>query len=580
MKRLHLCTLFLLIAAIFSAASDSPKTLLFSPISPEYLEAKAQDFADTGFDGFLINGIMHSWDSDVWAVDGDPETKGLDDRNLQLILRCNRACKKAGIEDNFIKVAFYSHIPDWFDDAGWQQLCSNFRNAAEFARLAGMRGIALDVEYIAEIYKFDWEGYQGKNIDQKAMRAKAEQRGHELVGAMYDVYPDMVFLNLPESVAFYGPLAVDLTMGFLKEAAKRNAPGGMHVLTEGTYQLTDPTGLLSRLAEVNSKMEKYLSADVKKYWREKCSVTIGCWPLGYYREILDDDGNRLGYAGKKEKFGDKIIGSYADKSCNYSPAEFRDQYSFASSFAKPYNWIYGHGCTWWQLTEEEAKKYNAHSNATLPVDENLDQYQKILQEKSPVTNSILSDMAEVYQKTGVVDIVKNFGVIQNWLLLGTFENTEAPGERHSALRKNLIDTSKKNFPDTVETSAGPITWKPVRAEEYCGYVDAMPVFETTENISYFALCYVVSFMDDRPAQLRVSGNDAIAVWLGGQKLFEGNRSTPAALDEDIINIVLPKGITPILLQICQGGGTTGFYARITDDEGNPLPDLQYPRKPD
>ena len=79
---------FLTVSIIFSLAcvaytDTGPKTLLFSPITPEYLEATAEEWAETGFGGFLLSGIMHNWDSDVWAVDNDPQTRGEKDKNLQ-----------------------------------------------------------------------------------------------------------------------------------------------------------------------------------------------------------------------------------------------------------------------------------------------------------------------------------------------------------------------------------------------------------------------------------------------------------------------------------------------------------------
>ena len=102
--------------------------------------------------------------------------------------------------------------------------------------------------------------------------------------------------------------------------------------------------------------------------------------------------------------------------------------------------------------------------------------------------------------------------------------------------------------------AGELPWKPVHASSQSGYIDAMPVFEPENtNISYFALCYVTS-LEERAAQLRVSGNDGIAVWVNGDKVHEDNSMSGANLDSNKVNIVLPQGTCPILLQICQGGG--------------------------
>ncbi|MFH1742915.1 MAG: hypothetical protein ABIH23_28250 [bacterium] len=572
-------TLFWLCIAVFAVglvhADVGPKTLLFSPITPEYLEDSAAEWADAGFGGFLLSRIMHNWDSDVWAVDEDPKTRGEADANLQRFRKCCDALRAVGIEDNFIKVAFYSNLPDWFDNDGWRQLTENFRNAAEFARLAGLRGVAIDIEYISEIYDLDYEKYKENQYDIKALRAKALERGEQMIAPMFEVYPDMVLLTLPEGVTYYGPLATDLTVGFIRAAAKRDAPGGVHVLTEGTYQTTGQNALLSHIATVAGKMEDALSPDLRDYWKRRCSIVIGCWPLGYYRDLFDENGNQIGYGGKREKFGDEVIGSYADKSCNYPPSEFRTQYSFATSFARRYNWIYGHGATWWQFNEEEAKRYDASKNEQLPVDENLDVYKQIVKSKPPVTDPFLLDLAKQFLTTNQLEIAGHFGLIKDWLVLGPFENKEDPPERHTALRQKWIDTALTRFPMIMKTKdAKEMSWRLCHTDSRSGIVDGMPLFDPNNDISYFALCYVTS-PDQRAAQLRVGSNDGAAVWVNGEKIYEVNCMRSVALDSDIIDIVLPAGTCPILIQVCQDGGITGFCARITNDNGQPLDDLTF-----
>ena len=148
---------FVLASALLFACGDIakieiPKTLLFSPISPEYLRDTAAEWKATGFDGFLFSGIMRNWSDDIWAADGDSATRGTDDSTFQRIKHCNDACRAQSITDNFIKVAFYKHVPLWTDDAAWGAIARNFREAARFAKMSGCRGIALDIEYVSEQY--------------------------------------------------------------------------------------------------------------------------------------------------------------------------------------------------------------------------------------------------------------------------------------------------------------------------------------------------------------------------------------------------------------------------------------------
>jgi len=189
----------------------------------------------------------------------------------------------------------------------------------------------------------------------------------------------MVLLTMPEGSLFYGEIYTDLLGGMLQACADADAPGGLHVLTEGTYHQTDPASLAAYPETVADAIVEQLPGKVAEYWTKHCTVALGAWPLGYYREVRDASGKVLGWSGRKETFGDRIVGSYADKSGWYPPDEFARQMAGLAAFSPRYNWVYAHGATFWQLSEEEAARYarRAHksmSNATLPVVKDLQAY--------------------------------------------------------------------------------------------------------------------------------------------------------------------------------------------------------------
>ena len=89
--------LFLVLAVSLTRCSEAPdtgnpRTLLFSPISPEYLQNTAADWAQTGFNGFLLSNIMSNWSDDIWSTDGDSASRDANDLTLQRVLACNDAC--------------------------------------------------------------------------------------------------------------------------------------------------------------------------------------------------------------------------------------------------------------------------------------------------------------------------------------------------------------------------------------------------------------------------------------------------------------------------------------------------------
>jgi hypothetical protein len=358
---------------------ERPRTLMFSPMNVNYLRATAPAWAARGFRGFLFDGVMGSWDTDVWAVDGDAKSRDESDGLLREVRDCNRACRRVGIDSNFVKVAYYSDLPDWFDDTAWARVTRNFREGARFSRLAECAGMAIDTEYTAPQYNPDWPGYAAHKHPLNEMKQQVRRRFHDVVAAMLQEFPDMPLLTLPEGTMYYGELYQDMLSGMFEAMAEKQAPGGLHVMTEGTYHLLEPSALARYARDLQDTLLEELPPQYADYWKRRCSIALGAWPLGYYRQIFDAAGKDLGYGGKQEIYGDKIIGSYGDKSAWYSPADFARQMAGLNAFSTRYNWIYAHGAVFWQWSDAEQRQYTAGahktaSNATLPTAPNLNAY--------------------------------------------------------------------------------------------------------------------------------------------------------------------------------------------------------------
>ena len=366
------------------AKKDRPRTLVFSPINVNYLRETAPLWAQRGFGGFLFDQIMGDWSSDVWAVDGDPKTRGENDKLLQETLACNRACAAVGIDANFVKVALYNEWPDPFDEAAWKQIAENFRQGARFAKMSESKGVAIDTEYIAQVYQPTWPGYAKNPQPLPALKSKIEARWHTILAGMLREFPDMELLTLPEGVHHYGELYSDLFRGLVGAMADARAPGGIHVMTEGTYHTTNLGGLETYAKDVNAEINEVLSPSQLAYWKTRGTIILGAWPLGYYRQLGTENGEPV-YGGRKEIFGDQPVGSYADKSEWYRPEVFATQMAGLHSFNPKYNWIYAHGAVFYQWSESDKAKYlagahQAASNATLPVVANLDAYFKSIEQ--------------------------------------------------------------------------------------------------------------------------------------------------------------------------------------------------------
>ncbi|MBN1348656.1 hypothetical protein JXJ21_04540 [candidate division KSB1 bacterium] len=567
-----MCVLVCAILLVFSCAKeqpdDVPKTLLFSGITPEHLQATAAEWRANGFDGFLLAQIMNNWSDDIWARDGDSTTRGEDDSTFLRVKTCNDVCRKHGITENFVKVAFYDYVPLWTDDAAWAKFNQNFNEAARFAKMTGCRGVALDIEYISEQYELDWEQYDYQGYTQADLRTAALRRGRELVQTMLQSFPEMVFLNLPEGIYYYGPLAKDIFIGMITGMAEANAPGGFHLLTEKTYSMTSTIGILHYARKIEADILNELDPATAEYWKTKCSVAFGGWPLGYYRKILDENGNFLGYSGRQEKYGDKIVGSYADKSQRFTPEEFRNQYAGLLLGCRKYCWIYGHGYAWWHLSEEEMVRYREPEKALGEVDDQIDAFRAVVREKWR-GSAWMQSLSEKANDINSDEFLKSLHFVTNFKIIGPFGCKDCDGFNEIYPPEKEI-----NFDAEYVANAGTVKWQTSTADKQSGYLDFVKYLKPSDWVCAYAWCKVKS-PEARSAQLRLGTNDTGTLWLNGEKILSKNIERSAAPDTDILPVELKAGENTVLIKVCNTEFNWGLYLRFTDSEGNALTSLEY-----
>jgi hypothetical protein len=544
-----------------------PRTIFFATIPFEYLGDTASLWKARGVDGFMLAGIMSNWDSDIWNV-GEERVVGEENLLFKRLKRMNKDCKLAGLDCNFVKVAFYSHLPDWFDDAGWDQLVDNFRQASIFARDAGFRGIAIDIEYIAEIYDLSWPSYHVEGYRFEELREVVESRGKQMIEAMLVEFPSMELLHLPQSPEVYGRLASDIFTGMFLGMAENTAPGGIHILTEGTYQRTDPDWLIRYRQDLDQLIEGIIPQEYIQYWRESCSISFGLWPLGYYRDLYDGDGNFLGYGGKREKFGDEVVGSTADKSENYSVEEFRRQFAVSRMVCDRYIWIYCHGSTFWKLDGEEMERYRGSRSDSLPTVGDLNDYLEVLLRRQVLADPAIVDVASRIRKRSWVDFLEGAGSPREWYLLGPFSNEENAGFDRKFPPEECIDEN-----DTYEGKTGPVGWRKIKVSS-SGHVDLSHIYRPPDYSLAYALCYMKS-EGTAKGKILIGSDDGVKVWLGDRLVHELDVVRGAEPDDDVVPIDIDAGKIPILLKVCNHKGSWGFYFRIVGEDGRAIPGVEF-----
>ena len=212
------------------AALPLPRTILYN-VTPAALAADAESLRKLGFDAFFITGVAPEWSTDIWGSDGEPWTIGRSDKNWQLVCKANERCKEL-VAETFLTMAF-SHSFDWFDDLAWQKIENNFYQFGLFAKTAGCTGLAIDIEYVGEQYSFDWKGYDYKGYTRRDLVEQVRKRGRQMARGIFEAFPEVRFLTFPEQDYNLGSW---LHAEWIEEAARRQAPGGVHLCTEYTYR--------------------------------------------------------------------------------------------------------------------------------------------------------------------------------------------------------------------------------------------------------------------------------------------------------------------------------------------------------
>ncbi|MBI5094932.1 MAG: hypothetical protein HZB26_21165 [Candidatus Hydrogenedentes bacterium] len=562
-----------------------PKCILFS-CSPEEILADGEQWSKLGISAFFLESGAREWSSDIWGVDKKPWTIGASDETFQKTLKANELCKRIGSE-TFLKISF-DHMFEWFNDAEWRQIENNFHQFAIFARDSGCTGMAVDIEYVGDQYRFEWEEYKYDGYTRQDLIKKVHDRMTRVMQAMYDEFPNMIFLTFPESSL---NLSGVIHTAWIEEAARRNAPGGVHLCTEGSYRSPNINYMFGRAWVVNDVFHRLLSNKAKKYWEAKCSIAEGIWPFGFDYQQVHDPG------------------------MTYD--EYRQGFAGALMASSRYMWVYSHNSREQLIGRGKAEHMN---------DEDLAKYRNVMTVREMVTTpkyvAVAKDLRKLRMRDyspelGVTPAVRTMGpndtpsiglapadsavtkererwwkfaldyyegkpvdmrglfeTQTHWMLIGPFPSDD----RFSGHFAVYPPEQKLDLAGEYDGVNGKVRWTEFRQEVPGAFVNLAKVFTPTEHVTAYALCYVTSPREQK-VQVRVGTNDAGKVWFGGKLIFEHPGESSAYLDDRIIPATLPNGTTPILIKVSNRLAKWCFVFRLTDMDGNPLKDVTYSVSP-
>lgn len=114
--------------------------------------------------------------------------------NFKKALEDLRAAKPARTPATFLMLDAMPGDVDWFDDAGWREVVNHWRLLARLAKQGQLRGLLYDAEpYVKPFKQFCYAAQaQAGQHSFSEYRAKARQRGQEVMRAIGEEFPDAV----------------------------------------------------------------------------------------------------------------------------------------------------------------------------------------------------------------------------------------------------------------------------------------------------------------------------------------------------------------------------------------------------
>lgn len=183
-------------------------------------------------------------------------------------------------------------------------------------------------------------------------------------------------------------------------------------------------------------------------------------------------------------------------------------------------------------------------------------------------------IAERLKKTGVdVDLVKQFGFVTQWAIIGPFENSKGVGFEAVYGPENGVDLKG----DLPGKDGKKVTWSGANTDHAMGIVDLNKAVAPLKGAVEYAYALVDS-PTDQPVEIRCGSNNAVRIRLNGKEIyFREEYHHGMQMDQHVGKGVLKAGRNEILIKVCQNEQTDSwaqlwsFQLRICDHLGGPVP---------
>ncbi len=566
--RLRLLLFSFMAAAVACAAG--PKMIAFWATPNGYLNDHAAEIAKI-YDGFFFNG--GSWEDASKRFEGvngaAPEAKAwLEEVRVNLA-----SLRKAGVTENLLNVHWpangrYPRPETIFSNDFTSNMERQFAVLGRTAKQLGFRGVCLDLEYAADMWEIHHKQYRFDTYTAEDVLDAVRKQGHRAMSALLEQYPEAVIFILPGNLRHW---AVDAyyQLGLIEAMAERDAPGGLHFGSEWTYYVRDRLATMGCTRFEDTAVEGLTSPKVTAYWKRRCSVAPGVWPL----HMSETDRNDVPVRPWKEEV-----------------AEMREQMRVLRSTAKFYMWSFTITPYYYVHTPELEQKYKLPKQTQKYADVDVRDWHRILLDKPviPPTDPLYRQVRAMQRwdrnEISAAEMCDSFAAPQQWWLLGlTGSLRNAP---HLAAMRAAIGPIRP-FESHLGRDVG-MHWVPL---------DSLNPMATTNLRYYYGYrgtddsgAHLSTFIHSPRAQkgyLDIGWDDGVRVYLGDKIVLDalefpangkGMIRKDSLLIEKRIPVEIPAGRTRLTLTTMNVKGLWIYCVRFTDEHGVPLPDLKFRRE--
>ncbi len=184
----------------------------------------------------------------------------------------------------------------------------------------------------------------------------------------------------------------------------------------------------------------------------------------------------------------------------------------------------------------------------------------------------IDSIADALGKLGApVDLPKVFGWVNQWQIIGPFDNSGGVGYEKVFPPESAVDLKAE-----YDGKSGKIRWQEITTTNEYGVVDFNKPIGELKGVTGYAWTELESDQA-RPVELRVACDNGWKVWLNGKLLFGRDEyHYGTEIDHYRMPAELKAGKNTILVKLCQNEQVADwtksweFQLRITDAIGTPI----------